>query len=238
MKTAELELWQSLWRPLCGIPRLRWLRLALAGIHFQVDAVSFVHDHIFDCTGLVLRKGIRRYAHDGQRVLDLGTGHLGLLAVYCARTHNVKIVAVDVNEEFLENARLIAEVSGAPDIDFRQSDWFSNIDGEFDLIFGNVPYVPNDVGCAALHSHEHPEIWDGGCDGLDCERVILRNVGHYLMPHGILLLGIDTSFIPRIATLELVEASRDIELKDIIKSWISRSEIYVIGLRDHATSTV
>ena len=76
MKTAELDLWLSFWKPLSGVYRLRWLRLAVAGLHFQVDAVSFVHDHIFDSTGLLLRKAIRRYAQDGQRTLDLVTGHL------------------------------------------------------------------------------------------------------------------------------------------------------------------
>ena len=45
------------------------------------------------------------------------------------------MVAVDVNEEYVENAQLIAAASYAPAIEFRQSDWFSNVDGVFDLIF-------------------------------------------------------------------------------------------------------
>ncbi len=155
MKTAELELWPGVLRLIEGMFRLRWLRLAMAGWHFQVDAVSLVHDHIWDGTSFVLRKGIRRYAHDGDRVLDLGTGHLGLLAVYCARTHQVEMVAVDVNKEFVENAMIVAKASFAPPIDFRQSDWFSKVDGTFDLIFGNVPYIPTEHGLPRVLTHRN-----------------------------------------------------------------------------------
>jgi methylase of polypeptide subunit release factors len=231
MKTAELGLSWGLLRCLEGFLRMRWLRLAIAGWHFQVDAISLVHDHIWDCTSFVLRKGIRRYCRDGDRVLDLGTGHLGLLAVYCRRTRQVEMVAVDVNKDFVENARLVAQASFAPAIDFRQSDWFSNVDGTFDLIFGNVPYIPSDRGLSDHPDHEFPEIWDGGNDGLSHERTILRQVPAFLRPQGILMLGIDTLYIPRAATLDLIDASRELTLREVIPSWISPSEIYVIGLK-------
>jgi methylase of polypeptide subunit release factors len=233
MKTAELELWPGVLRVLHGMLRLRWLRLAMAGWHFQVDAVSLVHDHIWDGTSFVMRKGIRRYAHDGDRVLDLGTGHLGLLAVYCARTHQVDMVAVDVNKEFVENAMLVAAASLAPPIDFRQSDWFSHVDGTFDLIFANVPYIPTGRGASCHRAHEYPEIWDGGNDGLNHERTVLTQVAHFLRPKGLLMLGIDTVYIPRVATLTLIERSQDLDLREIIPSWVSPSEIYVIGLKAH-----
>ncbi|MFH0821573.1 MAG: class I SAM-dependent methyltransferase [Pseudomonadota bacterium] len=215
-------------------PRLRGLRLAFAGWHFYVDAVSIVHDHIWDTTSLILRKAIRREVCDGDRVLDMGTGHLGLLAIYCARTHDVRVTAVDVNPEFIENAQIVAHASDAASIEFRVSNWFSNVDGTFDLIFGNVPYVPTKVGTASDHVHTYPEIWDGGNDGLEHARAVLPDVGDHLKPEGRLLLGIDTGYIPRSATLALVAASRDLELRRIIKSWVSASEVYVIGHKTHA----
>ena len=229
MRTAELETWHSFLRPLYGIPRLRWLRLAVAGLHFQVDATSLVHDHIWDSTSLILHKAIRKYLRDDYRVLDLGTGHIGLLAIYCSRIRKVSVLAVDVNDEFIENARIVAQASDAPTIEFRQSDWFSNVDGSYDLIFGNVPYIPTDVGASSQHSHEHPEIWDGGHDGLEHTRAILDNVGSFLLPKGTLLLGIDADYVPRRATLGLVEESHDLELRRVLKSWISKSEVYVIA---------
>jgi methylase of polypeptide subunit release factors len=236
MQTGELRLWLPLSRLLLGMCRLRWLRLAVAGAHFHVDAVCLIHDHIWDGTSLILRKGIRRYARDGDRVLDMGTGHLGLLAVYCARTHNVQVVAVDVNEEFVENARLIAKVSEAPNIEFRQSDWFAHVDGRFDLIFGNVPYVPTKVGLASQDVHEFPEIWNGGDDGMAHARSILAQVAGFLKPKGLLLLGINAAYVPRRSTLALLDASEDLELREIVKSWISTSEVYVIGQKTRSNS--
>ncbi len=236
MNTADVLPESRLLTLLHGMLTLRCFRLALAGWHFQVDAVSLLHDHIWDATSLVLRKGIRRYARDGQRVLDLGTGHLGLLAVFCARTHNVNMVAVDVNEQFVRNARLIATASFAPEIEFRQSDWFSNVDGEFDLIFSNAPYIPTDEGSRLPQLQPHPEIWDGGHDGLAHVRAILVNVARFLRPEGLLLLGIDTDYVRRIVTLRLIETSEDLELRGIVESWISSSEVYVIGHRAHGCS--
>jgi SAM-dependent methyltransferase len=232
---AESHPWLSFLDVFRGIPRLRWLRLAVAGWHFQVDAVSLVHDHIWDGTSLVLRKGIRRYIGDGQRVLDMGTGHLGLLAVYCSRTHFAEVVAIDVNKEFIENARLVATISQAPTIDFRQSNWFSNVDGKFDVIFSNCPYIPTECGCSHNYLDEHPEIWDGGPDGLAHVRTILFNLGRFLNPEGLLLLGIDTAYVPRPITLNLVESYPDLKLQEIVRSWISTSEVYVIGLKASST---
>ncbi len=229
MRTEEVGHWLPLDKLLRGVPRFRALRLALAGWHFQVDAISLIHDHIWDGTSLLLRKVIRRYSRDGQRVLDIGTGHLGLLAVFCARIHNVKVVAVDVNEEFLENAQLVAAASGASGIDFRKSDWFSHVNGTFDLIFGNVPYIPTDVGSSDLHLDTFPEIWDGGHDGLAHARCILAEVEHFLNPGGFLLLGINAAYVPRQETVTLVEDFQGLAIKEIVKSWISTNEVYVIG---------
>jgi release factor glutamine methyltransferase len=232
MKTEVLGHWLPLGKLLRGVPRFRALRLALAGWHFEVDAMCLIHDHIWDGTSLLLRKAIRRYSIDGQRVLDIGTGQLGLLAVFCARIHDVEVVAVDVNEDFLENAQLVAAASGVSSIDFRKSDWFSNVDGTFDLIFGNVPYIPTDLGTACLNMDGFPEIWDGGCDGLAHARRILSEVGNFLNPGGCLLLGINAAYVPTANTVALIESFGELTLREIIKSWFSGNEVYVIALKE------
>jgi release factor glutamine methyltransferase len=221
----------NLLKGLAAIPRLRCLRLAIAGIHFKVDAISLVHDHIWDNTSLVLRKAIGRYLMDGHDVLDLGTGHIGLLAIYCAKIRRVRVLGIDVNPEFIENAKIVARASQTEAIEFRQSDWFDNVDGHFDLIFGNVPYIPTEIGDANLYSHDHPEIWDGGFDGLNPARTVIRQVPQYLNDHGVLLLGLDAAFVSDLALTKLVENSRELELQKVIRSWISSSEVFVIGPR-------
>lgn len=232
MGTEDLTPWASIVNLMRAAARIRWMRLAVAGWHFHVDAVSFTHDHLWDGTSLVLRKAVRRYARTGYRVLDLGTGHLGLLAVYCALTCRVRAVAVDINEEYVENARIVAKASHAGEIDFRQSDWFSNVDGRFDLIFSNAPYVPTQIGHASEHGQIHRDIWDGGHDGMAHTRTILTKAGRFLKPEGLLLLGINTTYVPRIATLALIKASKELELRTVVESWISPSEVYVLGLKE------
>lgn len=223
----------SFLKALAAIPRLRCLRLAIAGIHFKVDAVSLVHDHIWDNTSLVLHKALRRFLKDGDYVLDLGTGHIGLLAIYCAKIRQVRVMAIDVNPEFIENARIVAHASQAQGIEFSQSDWFSNVEGHFDLIFGNVPYIPTDVCDSKLYSHDHPEIWDGGFDGLNPARNVVRCVPEYLTDHGVLLLGLDTGFVSDLSFKKLIQDSKDLEIQNVIKSWISSSEVFVIRPKRH-----
>jgi len=208
------------------------LKLVLAGCHFYCDAVSCVHDHIFDDTSLVLRKAIRLYCRQGDRVLDLGTGHIGLLAVYCARAHGAQVVGVDVNQEFLENARLVARASQVPDIDFVQSDWFSRVEGTFDLIVGNIPYVPTDRRQFLRHVNDYPEVWDGGSTGTTQVRKVLTDVNRYLRPSGLFLLGLNVDCVPRETILTLIASSEHLDLQRIVKSLISRSEVYVIGARN------
>lgn len=224
----------NLLKGLAAIPRLRCLRLAIAGIHFKVDAISLVHDHIWDNTSLVLHRALRRYLRDGDFVLDLGTGHIGLLAIYCSKIRQVKVLAIDVNPEFIENARVVASASQAREIEFRQSDWFSSVDGHFDMIFGNVPYIPTQIGETQIYSHDHPEIWDGGVDGLNAARTVIREAPEYLNDHGLLLLGLDTGFVSDLSMTQIIETSRDLELQAIIRSWISSSEVFVIKLKHHA----
>ena len=114
---------------------------------FHVRVVSAKHQHIWDGTTWVLRKALRKYVKDGHRVLDLGTGHIGALAIYCSNIRKIEILAVDINEAFLQNAQSWWRAPATPkEIEFRHSDWFSNVDGKFDIIFSNVPYIPTDVG--------------------------------------------------------------------------------------------
>ncbi|MBI5568799.1 MAG: class I SAM-dependent methyltransferase [Desulfomonile tiedjei] len=222
----------SAWLHLSGFPC--WLKLVLAGCHFHCDVVCYVHNHIFDDTSLILRKGIRHYARQGDRVLDLGTGHVGLLAVYCARAHGAQVVAVDVNQEFLENARLVARASQVPDIDFVQSDWFSRVEGTFDLIVGNIPYVPSDRRQFLRHVNDYPEVWDGGSGGTTQVRKVLTDVHRFLRPSGLFLMGLNVDCVPRDTILGLIDSSEHIELQTTLKSLISRSEVYVIAASNQA----
>lgn len=79
------------------------------------------------------------YCRDGDRVLDLGCGS-GVGAVFCAPKAR-ELLAVDINPSAVKNTEENCRLSGLGNVAVRQSDMFSNVDGKFDLILANPPYL-------------------------------------------------------------------------------------------------
>ncbi len=124
-------------------------------------------------------------------VLDLGTGSG---AVALAIAHGVKsaglqasVVAVDASPGALSVAQANAERLGLA-VSFLQSHWLSQVEGHFDLIASNPPYVASaDPHLAALR-HEPLQALAAGADGLDDLRQIIPQSIPHLKPGGWLLL--------------------------------------------------
>jgi methylase of polypeptide subunit release factors len=208
----------------------RTLRSSAAVTHwlFHAKVTNRVHHDLWDATSIVLRMAIRQYVRDGHRVLDLGTGHIGVLAVYCAAIRQARVTAVDINERFLENAANVAAASGVHHIRFLRSDWFSEITGQYDVILSNIPYVPTSQGETRKDATEFREVWDGGEDGLMHARTILSQAAGFLTETGRVLLGLNAAYVPRRATVALIEAAPGLELEDIVVSRWSPGEVYVV----------
>jgi release factor glutamine methyltransferase len=70
---------------------------------------------------------------------------------------------------------------------FVESDWFEALGAEvFDAIVSNPPYVRSAEVQGAL-AHEPKLALDGGADGLDAYRALLRDAARHLDPRGVLL---------------------------------------------------
>ncbi len=126
------------------------------------------------------------------RVLDLGTGS-GILAVTILAERPLATgVAVDLSPAALDVARQNA-VRVADRIDLRESNWFSHVDGRFDLIVSNPPYIPAaDVLRLDIEVRDHdPHLaLDGGADGLACYRAIASGSVHHLVEQGYAIVEI------------------------------------------------
>jgi release factor glutamine methyltransferase len=84
---------------------------------------------------LVLIEGL-----EAPRVLDIGTGS-GAIALAIADEHpGVRVVALDSSADALALARENAEACEL-EVEFRQGDVRDSIEGEFDLVVSNPPYV-------------------------------------------------------------------------------------------------
>ena len=126
----------------------------------------------------------------GKTVLDLCTGS-GAIAVALALKSGAVVTASDVSEEALSLAKENAEANGAP-VTFVQSDLFENVQGAYDMITANPPYIPTaEIEKLDRFVKREPRLaLDGGADGLDFYRRLAADAPRYLTEDGILLLEI------------------------------------------------
>ncbi len=127
------------------------------------------------------------------RVLDLCTGN-GSLAVIAALAYpEIEVVAADIDDGALEVARINVDrhQMGAR-IQVLKSDLFDQIDGRFDLIICNPPYV-NSHSMSTLpveYRQEPARALAGGDDGMDLVRRIMADAATHLSDEGVLVLEI------------------------------------------------
>jgi release factor glutamine methyltransferase len=79
------------------------------------------------------------YCRDGDKVLDLGCGS-GVGAVFCAPKAS-ELLAVDINPSAVKNTEENCRFNGLNNVVVKQSDMFSSVEGKFDLILANPPYL-------------------------------------------------------------------------------------------------
>jgi ribosomal protein L3 glutamine methyltransferase len=129
-----------------------------------------------------------------ENVLDLCTGSACLAVLASRHFPNAHIDAVDISKDALEvAARNIADHDLQDRVRLYRGDLFGPIgDKRYDLVISNPPYV-DAQGMAALPPEcraEPKRALDGGIDGLDIVRRILKDARRHLMPHGGLLCEI------------------------------------------------
>ncbi|NOX35732.1 MAG: peptide chain release factor N(5)-glutamine methyltransferase [Deltaproteobacteria bacterium] len=126
-------------------------------------------------------------------VLELGTGS-GVIIISLAKEFgNHLYFASDISPVALEIAKKNAEKIALGRICFFSCSWFSSLKEtpRFDLIISNPPYIPTgDIrGLEPEITKFEPMIaLDGGRDGLDSFKDILKKAHNYLNPGGKILL--------------------------------------------------
>lgn len=131
------------------------------------------------------------------KVLDLGTGSGAILFSLLADRPEAQGVGSDMSPEALDVALRNADALQVVDrVQLVTSDWFDNIEGQFDLIVSNPPYI------AALEMPDlSPEVRDwephlalsDGADGLTAYRAITAQARTHLKSHGHLAVEIGPS---------------------------------------------
>lgn len=130
----------------------------------------------------------------GMRLLDLCTGSGCILISLLARVPGVRGLGTDISADALEIA---AENADRLDVANRaqwiQGDLFAPVEGNFDVIVSNPPYIRREeIGglMPEVADYEPRGALDGGRDGLDFYRRIIAEAPEYLKEGGWLLLEI------------------------------------------------
>ncbi len=113
------------------------------------------------------------------RVLDLGTGS-GCIGLTLAKEEkNLDVTISDVSEKALAIANKNAQKLDV-NVHSILSSWFDKIDGKFDMIISNPPYIPSDEDVEAIVKKEPEVALYGGQSGTDFYELILREIKPFL----------------------------------------------------------
>ncbi len=126
------------------------------------------------------------------QVLDMCTGS-GCIAI-SLKKRNPEIVCcgADISEEALRTARENAQVLDT-EITFIQTDMFADIEGRFDMIVSNPPYIPTKVIEELeeeVRLHDPYTALDGKEDGLYFYRILAKEAPDHLKKGGWLYMEI------------------------------------------------
>jgi release factor glutamine methyltransferase len=135
--------------------------------------------------------------HEALRILDLGVGCGALLCAVLTEFGAARGVGVDLSADAGDVARGNLEGCGLSSrSDIRVGDWMQGLDGPFDLIVSNPPYIATaDLpGLPREVRDFDPRLaLDGGSDGLAAYRRILPESRPFLAPGGWLLAELGAS---------------------------------------------
>ena len=127
----------------------------------------------------------------GHRVLEIGTGS-GCVAVAIAHhCPGVLVDATDISNQALDVAAINAK-GWEEQVKIIESDLFSAINGQYQIIVSNPPYVAHDrlVELPMEYQHEPSLALEGGTDGLNIVNRLLPLAAEYLTPDGLLFLEV------------------------------------------------
>jgi release factor glutamine methyltransferase len=123
------------------------------------------------------------------RVLDLGIGSGAISLAILSERKNATCVGVDISDGALAVAQANADALGVADrLELKHGGWDVSLDGAFDLVLSNPPYVATkdlDTLAPEVARFEPRLALDGGPDGLDAYRAIIARLPHLLPPGGV-----------------------------------------------------
>ena len=168
-------------------------------------------------TEILIDEAIRRIPKSA-KVLDLCTGSGAIALCVKHEREDLTLTASDISNDALCVAKKNSEHLNL-NVTFIESDMFENIDGEFDCILSNPPYIVSQVVEeleSTVKDYEPRRALDGGTDGLDFYRIIAKEAKKYLKGESLLIMEIGYDQGESVSELLSLENYKDIEvIKDL-----------------------
>jgi release factor glutamine methyltransferase len=191
------------------------------GLSFEVSPAVLIPRHE---TELIVEVALELFPDHGHslKAADLGTGSGCVAVALASERPTARITATDISRVALEVARRNATRLGVADrIQFRYADLLDGLQGPFDMIACNPPYVAERDRRGLqpeVRDHEPDVALFGGADGFHLVERLVHGAAIHLRPGGYLLfefgLGQDERIEALIAgteNLRLRELRRDLQ---------------------------
>ena len=226
---TRMQLYTQFDRPLGEselVPLREMLKRRGEGVPLQhvLGVVSFHHrDFKSDARALIPRPETEELAEwilsmsmgDDLKVLDMGCGSGVLGLTLAAERPSWHVTLADVSEDALALAKENAAALGISNARFLRSDLFSAVEGEFDGIVANLPYVPESERPSLSREvmHDPALALFGGADGLDVIRRFIPEAFRRLKPGGWMVLEIGHDQASQVEEILRSSGFADIEVK-------------------------
>ncbi len=147
----------------------------LSNQNFKMEKDPNVYDPAEDTILLAKNLDVRK----SDRVLEIGvgSGYISLIASQKAES----VLGIDINPYAARLAKINAKRNGVTNAEFIIGDLFAPINGKFDLIIMNPPYLPHSDNdeCGPISYS-----WNGGDDGRNVIDRFIQDVDNHLKSNG------------------------------------------------------
>ena len=162
----------------------------------------------------------KKLFNDKVKILDIGTGS-GAIAISLSKNLNSEVTASDISEECLNLAKQNS-INNETKIEFVKSDIFQNINGKYDIIISNPPYIDyNEEIMDSVYNYEPHLALFAEDSGLYFYKKILSECKKYLNDKFLIAFEIGyqqsksiTEFARTIFKTEKIITEKDLSGKD------------------------
>ncbi|MEM6999982.1 MAG: peptide chain release factor N(5)-glutamine methyltransferase [Pseudomonadota bacterium] len=122
-------------------------------------------------------------SHQQAKVIELGTGSGAIAIALAHERQDLHVTAIDISASALTVARSNGEKHNV-EIHWQISNWLQDVQGQFDLIIANPPYIAADDKHLPALAAEPQGALVSGADGLCDLGAIIRTAAKHLYPAG------------------------------------------------------